>query len=330
MIVPVYNEESTIEVCLRALENQTISRDQYEVIVIDDGSTDRTSELIRAFPKVRYLQQAHKGPASARNLGAQQANGRFLVFTDGDCVAQYDWLEQIVAPLLKDAEVIGVKGAYRTHQQEIAARFVQLEYEDRYDLMQRDRYIDFIDTYAAAYRRAVFLASGGFDTSFPTAMGEDTELSYRLAQAGYKMVFNPRAIVYHYHPSSVRAYLRRKYTAAYWRVVLYRLHPAKFKRDSHTPQVVKLQALLAAGWLCAMFGATCAQWFIYPLFVLTILLLSSFLPFTFKAITKDPLVGLLSPIILFLRSFAYLFGIVGGVFHLISKAEGPKLAEDGL
>ena len=91
---------------------------------------------------------------------------RYILFTDDDCVPMPEWLGAMLEPF-HDAEVIGVKGFYRTCQKSVIARFVQIEYEDRYRLMAGLPFVDFVDTYSAAFRRERFLEMGGYDTSFP-------------------------------------------------------------------------------------------------------------------------------------------------------------------
>ncbi|HEC35334.1 MAG TPA: glycosyltransferase, partial [Anaerolineae bacterium] len=209
VIIPAYNAEETLGGCLAALEAQSLSRDRYEVIVVDDGSTDRTAEVARACG-VHLIRQANAGPAAARNQGAQAARGEILLFTDADCEAAPDWIEQMLAPF-HNAEIAGAKGVYRTRQRELVARFVQLEYERKYARMSRRERIDFVDTYSAAYRREVFLTSGGFDPLFPTASVEDQEFSFRLARKGYHLVFLPQAAVYHRHNTTIGQYWRRKF-----------------------------------------------------------------------------------------------------------------------
>jgi cellulose synthase/poly-beta-1,6-N-acetylglucosamine synthase-like glycosyltransferase len=242
VIVPVRNAARTIGACLDGLEAQSVSRDRYEVIVVDDGSTDDTRDIVKGYDVV-LLTQAHQGPATARNRGVGAARGEIVLFTDADCVPDENWIEEMVRPF-DDPEVVGVKGAYRTRQGEIVARFVQCEYEERYERMAGRRFIDFIDTYSAGYRREVFLAHGGFDAGYPNASVEDQELSFRLAERGYKMVFNPRAAVHHQHPDNVAAYFKRKFNIGYWKVRVLQSHPGKAVRDSHTPQTLKVQMVL--------------------------------------------------------------------------------------
>ena len=156
--------------------------------------------------------------------------------------------------------VAGAKGTYLTGQRAVVARFTQLEYEDRYDRMVGVETIDFIDTYSAAYRRDIFLANGGFDTTFLAASVEDQEFSFRLAEKGYRLVFVPAAKVFHRHNHTLSAYTRRKFFIGYWKVLVTRRHPGRAVKDSHTPQALKLQMGLAAVTAAALLVAAWRAW----------------------------------------------------------------------
>jgi glycosyltransferase involved in cell wall biosynthesis len=194
IIIPAYNAETTIEKCIQALLSQSVERSLYEIIVVDDGSKDRTADIIRTFP-VDYHFQENQGPAAARNKGAQLSKGEIILFTDSDCVPDRFWLEKMTAPFSENPAISGVKGAYKSLQSSLTARFAQAEFEDRFALLKKSDYIDMVDTYSAAFKREVFINAGGFDPSFPVANNEDTELSYRLVSQGHLMVFNPKAFV---------------------------------------------------------------------------------------------------------------------------------------
>ena len=90
VIVPAHNAAQTIEECIEALLKQSVPREKYEVIIVDDGSTDGTATLARSYG-VRVLTQPHRGPAAARNAGAGQATGEVLLFTDADCAPTRTW-----------------------------------------------------------------------------------------------------------------------------------------------------------------------------------------------------------------------------------------------
>jgi glycosyltransferase involved in cell wall biosynthesis len=321
VIIPAYNAEKTLGPCLEALASQTMAPEEYEVIVVDDGSTDGTGDVAAAY-YVHCVYQPNQGPAAARNLGARHAGGKVILFTDSDCIPAPEWIAEMVHPF-EDLEVVAVKGAYKTKQTELAARFAQMEFEDRYDLLTKSSSIDMIDTYSAAFRRDVFLAMGGFDQSFPVANNEDTDFSYRLAAAGCKMVFNPRAVVFHTHRSSLKQYLKMKFWRGYWRLIVYRRYPDKAMKDTYTPAVIKIQTLLMAISLPILFVSLFAPIFliIVPVLWGTVAILA--LPFSIKAFRKDRMVGLLSPLIILLRSMVFAVGsLLGAVRSIAFPAAG--------
>lgn len=313
IIIPTFNGAGRIGSCLEAILKQIGGR-QVEILVVNDGSTDNTVSIVGRFSGVRLVNQANAGPASARNRGASEATGSIIMFTDDDCVPLPGWIDAMLSPF-QDPETVGTKGVYRTHQTELMARFVQIEYEDRYRLMANLPDIDFIDTYSAAFRRDRFLEMDGYDTSFPVACAEDAELSYRMSSRGWKMRFVPSAVVFHTHPDHLTAYLKKKHKFAFWRMLAVRKNPAKGVKDSHTPQIMKLQLLLAP----ALLAAVIFDLEMHPEISATSVVLGAFLlstlPFSFRALSKDPVVGLFSPFLLAARACAQFLGAVRGAIH---------------
>jgi cellulose synthase/poly-beta-1,6-N-acetylglucosamine synthase-like glycosyltransferase len=319
VVVPARNAAGTMGSCLEGLLEQSVPRDLYQVIVVDDGSTDDTGRVVQG-SGVELIAQPHEGPAAARNRGVGASRGAIVLFTDADCVPGENWIQEMVQPF-EDPEIVGVKGVYRTRQRGIVPRFVQCEYEERYELMARQRWIDFIDTYSAGYRREVFLAEGGFDTRYPNASVEDQELSFRLAERGYKMVFNPGAAVYHQHPETLMAYFRRKFNIGYWKVRVLRRHPGKAVSDSHTPQSLKVQMGFAF-IMVPLLALLCLRPFFWYLSLLAgVLFLLSVVPFSVKALRKDLAVGLVAPFLLFVRAMALGLGMVKGALDTLLSRE---------
>jgi cellulose synthase/poly-beta-1,6-N-acetylglucosamine synthase-like glycosyltransferase len=277
--------------------------------------------VITRYSGIRPITQANAGPAAARNRGAGEACGTIILFTDDDCVPMPDWLDAMLEPF-EDPEVVGAKGIYRTRQKRLTARFVQIEYEDKYRLMAGFESIDFVDTYSAAFRRDRFLEMAGYDTSFPVACAEDIELSYRMSARGWKMKFAPKAVVYHTHPDTLLLYLKKKYKFAFWRVVAVRKNPSKAVKDSHTPQLMKLQLLfIPALALAVAFDLT-----VRPAVPASVLVLGAFLvstlPFALRAARKDPVVGLLSPALLAARACAQMLGVTAGLIYARRRSAG--------
>lgn len=312
VVIPAYNAESTIGKCIDSLLNQDYDED-YEIIVVDDNSSDSTKAVVERFKMVKLLPQKKRGPAAARNLGARNAEGEVVCFIDSDCIAERNWLREITRPF-EDGDIAGVQGAYKINQSEIIARFEQLEIENRYRMMKKAEYIDHIGTYSAAYKKEVFLQNNGFDELFPIASGEDIEFSFRLASKGKKLVFNPGAVVIHKHPVSILHYLKTKFLRGYYRVRLYKKHTGKTIKDSYTPQTIKFQIglfylifpLLVAG-LINPIG-------FYLAAAAVLLLLASSIPFVIFALKRDFIVAMLSPIIVSVRTAALALGFAYGFF----------------
>jgi glycosyltransferase involved in cell wall biosynthesis len=321
VVIPAYNAASTIDRCLNALMHQTVERERYEVIVVDDGSTDDTAERASRWG-ARVIRQANAGPAAARNRGATEAQGTLLLFTDADCEPTAQWLAEMTR-VFDSPEVMAAKGSYKTKQRSLAARFAQLEFEERYDQLEQHASIDMIDTYSAAYRTETFHKLGGFDPVFPMANGEDLDLSYRLAATGARMVFARRAVVYHQHPDSLRRYIRVKYTRGYWRMLVYTRYTGKILKDTYTPQTLKLQsALIGLVALGVPVGLASVLW--SQILILGGLLgvFATAVPFALRYYRLDPIAAALSPGFLFARATAIGLGAFVGAF-----AHGNSLFE---
>jgi GT2 family glycosyltransferase len=189
---------------------------------------------------------------------------------------------------------------------------VQLEYEDKYDVMAKYAYIDFIDTYSAGYRREIFLKYDGFDTTFPVACAEDQELSFRIGRDGHKMKFVPQAIVYHTHPNSVLSYIKKKYKFAFWKMLALKKNPEKLKGDTHTPQIMKVQLLLGSSMLGALAAGLYSPLALTAFYYLALFFFATTIPFTIKSFHKDKWLAPLTPFFLLIRSLPQFVGVMAG------------------
>lgn len=232
VVVPCYNCENTIHHLLTSLETQDYSGD-YEVICVDDGSTDETPRKIKGFESVIYIYQKNNGPAYARNTGAAKARGDVLAFTDSDCIPESNWLTLLVKGFEVEG-VVAVAGSYGiANSQYRLARGVHLEILFRhYHIM--NRYVRAFGSYNVAIVKRVFDDMGGFNVSYRRASGEDNDLSYKIIHAGFKIYFQREAKVKHFHPQKVMRYLQEQYRHGFWRVMLYRHHPEMKKGDDYT------------------------------------------------------------------------------------------------
>lgn len=204
IIIPCYNESRYIGRCLESLKDQSLSA--REIIVVDDGSTDGTVEIVKACD-VRLLRQDHAGPAAARNLGAGTANGEILVLVDADMYFDRDYLLRLVAPLeAGKAKATFTKDEFVGNPDNIWAVCWNLE-----TVGSRDRRVpadspDECPAFRAIWREA-FLAVRGYETS--VGYEDDTTL---LPKLGISAHVAPGAICYHNNPSS----LSEVYHSARW------------------------------------------------------------------------------------------------------------------
>jgi GT2 family glycosyltransferase len=188
-------------------------------------------------------------------------------------------------------------------------------------MMGTIRDIDFVDTYSAAYVRERFLEMNGYDTSFPLACAEDVDLSYRMSAQGWKMRFQPGAVVYHSHPNTLPSYLKKKYKFAFWRVLAVHNNPAKMVKDSHTPQMMKLQLLfLPMLLLSAAYDLVSRRALLAPVAVIVAFVLST-LPFVIRTWRKDLLIAFLSPLLLAARASAQVIGVASGTMNARRSAD---------
>jgi lipopolysaccharide/colanic/teichoic acid biosynthesis glycosyltransferase/glycosyltransferase involved in cell wall biosynthesis len=310
VIIPAKDAAETLETCLVAVFAQEGISSDFEVILVDDGSGDATADIAKPFD-LCLIRQEHAGPGAARNAGVAASKGDILAFTDADCAPSPDWLARLTEPF-SDPQVMGVKGVYRTHQTGLMPRFVQQEYEFKYQRLAKQTTIDFIDTYSAAYRRQIFLDNGGFDPALPA--GQDAELSFRLARKGYKLIFVPQAFVYHRHGADIWTYMRRKFRYGYWRYFMTRWLPEKALSNSHTPPTMYWQILL----LGVMSGILLPLSLFWPVFLWLILIamlafFASALPFLKYIFNQDRSVLRSAPIMLLARAGAIGMGVAYGL-----------------
>ena len=211
----------------------------------------------------------------------------------------------------------GVQGTYKTlNKESLIARFEGYEIEKRHERMKKQKYIDFIGTFSAAYLKDIFLKFGGFDTRFKTASGEDPELSYRISKAGYKLVFNQKAYVYHPHPSSLKKYLKQKFYRAYWRVLMYEKHPDKVMKDSYRGIESPVSVLTVILFIFFLFLSIFEKTFLALSFLfLAIFILANASSIIFMG-KKEKKMYIIAPFLMFLRTFAWILGFFTGIIKL--------------
>ncbi|MBV9271638.1 MAG: glycosyltransferase [Candidatus Eremiobacteraeota bacterium] len=211
VVVPVYNGAATIEACLQALRGQSLS-EPYEVIVVDDGSTDATPELVQRVAGVRWIRQRNAGAPAARNRGVAEARGEWIAFTDADCIPSRTWLARLVAAARKTPDAIGAAGRTTGHNSVTpAARFVDLMGGLDPEQSLAHPTFPWAPSANLMYRRAYLDAAGGYDTRYATFDACDLHTRLRSMFAG-EFYYEPSALVLHRHRASWKAYWRQQFS----------------------------------------------------------------------------------------------------------------------
>lgn len=210
VIVPAYNASRTIRACLESLLAQSYPRDRYEIIVVENGSTDDTGAVAAAFP-VRLYHSARWGPAPARNLGISLSRAEIIAFTDSDCVAHPDWLRELAQAYADPA--VGAAGgrieSYDSPDRSVIERFCDECLPLVNYLSGEAEYLPHLYTANASYRRDLLVQLGGFNDAMFT--GEDVDLSWRLQlQTAHTIRYVEGAVIGHWHRAT-RVGLARQY-----------------------------------------------------------------------------------------------------------------------
>ena len=227
VVIPTHNRKSSLKDCLDSVLSQYYPSGEYEVIVVDDGSTDGTKRFLKEFTKtnsnVKFFSQPNRGPSAARNLGIEKSSGGIICFIDDDCIPEKDWLKNLVKGF--DCEKVGgVGGKIITNKPSTLTQ----RYVEESGILNQEGFGSrkLLITGNVAYKRDALIKSGGFDTSLNAC--EDIDLSIRVQLLGYGIKYVDNAIVYHeYRPSIIGLY-RQQYRNAKGYARLNKKYPMYF------------------------------------------------------------------------------------------------------
>jgi glycosyltransferase involved in cell wall biosynthesis len=209
VIIPTYNRKGLLGECLESLFNQTYPRENYEIIVVDDGSSDGTGETLKdiqaSHGNFRYFKQENMGPAAARNLGAANSQGEIMAFINDDGRAPKDLLEKIEACMRKHAEISACVGnsipVFKSGLLGGLGEYFKKRYA-RDLILSGLSFNRSLDSNCLGVRRADFKDIGGFDGSFAWA-GEDADFECRLLKNGKKILVSKDIFVFHVQRDAV-------------------------------------------------------------------------------------------------------------------------------
>jgi glycosyltransferase involved in cell wall biosynthesis len=213
VVICVYNGADTLADCLRAVEAQSLARDQFEIIVVDDGSTDDSAEVARRF-QVRLQQGPHRGLAAARNTGWRTALGEWVAFTDDDCAPTRNWLLLLQCAVQRcqpGERVLGAAGRIVGFTSNLdVPRYVELRGGLNTDQHLEHPLFPYAPMGNAMYRREALEVVRGLDERYYTY--ESCDLHTRLRREyGGEFYYEPRAIVFHRHHTAWQDYFRQQY-----------------------------------------------------------------------------------------------------------------------
>ncbi len=209
VVIPALNEERTIRECLASVVELDYPPERREILVVDNGSTDRTAEIINSFT-VRYLQENQRGVASARNTGIRAGRGGIVAFTDADCIVSKGWLREMVQAFDEEG-VGGVAGEIVAYPPQTPAEW----YAARVRHLSPEKYLarpllPFAAFANLAFRREVIDRIGLLDEAIP--WGESTDYCTRFfKQTAMELKYAPKAVVFHHHRSTTWGFVKQQW-----------------------------------------------------------------------------------------------------------------------
>lgn len=250
IIVPVFNGQKVVAACIESLRAQDYPKEGYEIIIVDNGSTDGTREVIERLsgsdarlegktenrqPRtatLRYIYEEVRGSYKARNTGISHAKGEIMVFTDADCIADKSWLKygvEAFSDKKMGCVAGGIEGTNPTN-------YVEKYLNDMNMLSQRESskffgYLPFAQTANAFYRKEVFKKIGFFEDRWQTA--GDADFSWRMQkETDLEIRFIDKALVYHRHRSSPQDFFRQVMKNGEGNVFLYKKYAHYLKQKT--------------------------------------------------------------------------------------------------
>jgi glycosyltransferase involved in cell wall biosynthesis len=235
VVICAYNAERTMDACLASLRN--LNYPDYEVIVVNDGSTDRTPAITAehkaaydaepAGPRMVVIDQPNRGLSVARNVGMTAATGDIIAYTDSDCVPDPDWLYFLVYQFVRTGRVAVGGPNFPPAEPSMVPAAVAVAPGGPTHVLLNDEIAEHIPGCNMAFTKKVMEEVNGFEPIFAAA-GDDVDFCWRLQNRGYAVGFSPAATVWHYRRNTVQAYLRQQMGYGKAEALLYFKHPSRF------------------------------------------------------------------------------------------------------
>ena len=329
IIIPSYNRVDEILECLESLRSIAFDKEKFEVIVVDDGSTDATIAFLKDFEQdapfnFSYYTEANQGPGSARNMGMQNARGDFFIFIDSDVTVPQDWLTHIDKELHQEkADAFGGLDSYRDDFPPLlkAINYSMTSFITTGGLRGKKgkRLAKFYPrSFNMGLSRSLWQKIGGFGN---LRHGQDIEFSNRIIKSGAKIRFIEAAHVYHKRRTNFRRFFRQVFNWGIARINLYKIDKSMLEPLHAAPAIATLFIFLVM--ILAIFYK--------PFFnVLIVGLISFLLLMTYSIIDsyklyKDFKPGLLLPYVMPAQIIGYGLGFIYNFIRRIVFGKGEKV-----
>jgi O-antigen biosynthesis protein len=242
VVICAYNAASTLEDNLASLTR--LDYPNYEVMVVDDGSSDATREIASRYP-FRLISVPNGGLSAARNLGLHAASGEIVAYTDADTRVDQHWLSHLVQPFLEGG-VAGVGGPNVVPPDDgWIAQCVARSPGGPVHVMLDNTEAEHIPGCNMAFRKRALEAVGGFDPTYVKA-GDDVDICWRLQEHGYSLGFAPGAVVWHHHRDSIKAYWKQQVGYGEGESFLQHRHTDRFNKRGHVRWAGRIYSPLPA------------------------------------------------------------------------------------
>ncbi len=307
ILVTIKNSALTIKKCVDSLLRQNYKN--YKIYIVDSFSTDGTCEILKRYGKRIKFEQFKSTPPQAYNHAIKKINTTLVAFTDGDCVADRNWLKNLVSGFKSD-EIAAVAGFCKTPRNvNFLQKLVGIELENRFKHFPE--YIPRAPTMNICVRTKI-LKKLRFNSKL--FVGYDTDFGYRLNKKGFKILYEPRAVIYHYHRATWKKIFKQQMTYAKYLPLIYSKHKRKMGGDYISKPTMMYQLaifyLAVISLFLSLFSITFLDFF--GIFVLLFLLISVFEFASFK--TKKGYFPYFL-MIFFVRTLAWSIGFILGIFR---------------